>query len=223
VQANQANPWLVQLMENSAEFCGIMQLAGHRDEKRIRRKKPPFLGSFFLLFKKQALESDSFRSFWRDYRMTNNKRKTIRRGERAISAAMIAGGFDPYALFKREMFDEYVFRGSASVLRDLLAHLIAFDSSLQLRKDQLVRRFEDSHEWIAESRQVILDITNLQNLLVTAPIACLEIFDVPIIKKACTHQNLAALTAIQAATLIGRIHLQLTVSSEIGRKLPCSC
>lgn len=215
VQSSQSNAWLDDLCDHPSEFCGAMELAGHRQERRRRRQKPAFLGSFFLLFKQRALESEAFRTFWNGYRMTSNKRKTIRRGERAITAAMVRAEFPPHALLRREMFDEYVFSLSAPALRDALESVIAYDDSNQKAQTLLLQTYTDSVNWAEEARRAILDITNLQNLFVTAPVLCLAAFDFPILKKAQTYQNLRALQSIDHAYRNGHLSLHPVIAQEI--------
>ena len=219
VLTNNQTDWLQKLCDHPSSFCGVMELAGHRTEHRYRRQKPPFLGSFFLLFKYAAIESAGFKAFWRDYKMTSNKQKTISRGERGISAAMAGAGFNQHALFRRELFDEAIFQANATELLNILSDLNSFDDTLKIQQQYLVQHFHDAPAWIEQARATAFAITNLQNLLVTAPISCVKQFSLPVFKKAQTHQNLIALRAIAKASSEGRLALNPIVEQELNAKL----
>lgn len=215
VRSNDAGHWLQSLRDRSESFCGLMELAGHRQEARSSKRKPPFLGSFFLLFKREALLSTAFRAFWTSYRMTSNKGKTIKRGERAISAEMNKAGFAMHAFFRREMLDECVRTANASTLLDMLGQVYAFDATLQRRQRALLESADESPMWVEHARSVIFEITNLQNLFVTAPLLLHETFCMPAIKKGVTFQNLIALRSLASPAHIGRVSLDPVTRQEI--------
>lgn len=85
----------VWLLNNDAgALVARLQAAGGDVAGSILRKRGPvqFLESYCYLMQATALRHPAFRSFWQDFRMTSNKYKVIRRGERGHSAALIAGG-----------------------------------------------------------------------------------------------------------------------------------
>lgn len=216
--ATNGTEWLDALVDAPADFCGAVELSGRRSEAQLANAKAPFFGSFFLLFKSRALLHPSFMQFWMQYKMTSNKYATIRRGERRISALMRSAGMQTHAAFHRGMFDCWVEQSNAAQLKAILADLLTMDRVLANRKLQLLYRYTDSSSWTHEAQLLIFDITDIQNLLVTAPIACLTEFGIPIIKKANTNENFQALQSIESAYSSGRVRLTKTVGIEIGQK-----
>lgn len=198
------NDRTIQRMEAMPEdFCGVLKL-GDDHERTARRPRPAFLGSFFLMFKQRALETDAFRRFWAGYRCTSNKYKTIRRGERGISAAMRNAGLGWASLFEKEHFRALVQAASVPRLRQLLKEVVVTDSALEAERRQLIA----AHDGLAQEEQprlrqrmqdFLLAATSRSNIFSSAPISTLRDFAVPFIKKAGDVPNAKGLQRLVAA------------------------
>lgn len=78
-----------------ADIVGLMQNEkAFRDASGRLKFAPRFLESHFLLLKRPVWEAPAFRTYWHDYKMTDEKKPTMRFGERGFSRAMRAAGFD---------------------------------------------------------------------------------------------------------------------------------
>jgi len=192
-----------RLEDMPADFCGILKL-GDDHEPTARRPRPAFLGSFFLMFKQRALDSDAFRRFWAGYRCTSNKYKTIRRGERGISAAMRGAGLGWASLFEKEHFQGLVQAASVPRLRQLLQEIVVIDAALERQRQQLIA----AHDSLPKEEQVrlcqlmqdfLLKATSRSNIFSSAPISALRDLAIPFIKKAGDVPNAKGLQRLVTA------------------------
>lgn len=210
------------LQAMAGDFCGILRL-GTDEEALLRRGRDPFLGSFFLLFKEPVLRSDVFAAFWRSYRNTSNKYKTIRRGERGLSYSLVKAGFRMESHFKREQFTAMVEQASREQLRQWAAELVLMDSELEAQRLQML---EDAPVAGADPkiesqalRSLILRGTRKGNIFSSAPLCMLRDFKMPFIKKSRDPWNLKALRKIlasQDASSGLEIELDPVVSREMA-------
>lgn len=62
--------------------------------------------SYFFLFNSKALQSNAFKRFWLNYRVSSNKYNAVHRGERRVADTMIAAGLAADGVFSAEDFLE---------------------------------------------------------------------------------------------------------------------
>lgn len=192
------NETLINRMENSAaDFVGALQLDPLRQTENVPPKKRPFFGSFFLMLKRDALQHESFVRFWDQYRITSNKYKTIRRGERGFSHALMDAGVRHEAMYTRSELDRHVCTLSNPKLKEVLEDLVTIDERIEAAIAQCVSIFADTDEWRDNALALALAATEKQNVLATAPITSLTVFDVPYLKKSRDWNNLKALGLIR--------------------------
>lgn len=181
----------------SADLRGILWV-GAESGAALRRGRDPFLASFFLMFSQRALASEAFSDFWRAYRSTSNKYKTIRRGERGLSYAMRDAGFTAAGVFDRGAFDDFLETRPPTQLRQMLDELV----TLNPRAREALRSAAQSYDSAApEERlglgadllQAIRAVTGGSNILSSAPLSMLRDFRLPFIKKAADAWNSQAL------------------------------
>lgn len=184
-----------KMEEAPADFIGALQIDQSRSVKN-RRFKPPFMGSFFWLLKKQALCNPAFQSFWSQYKITSNKYKTIRRGERLFSKVMSDNQIQSHAMYSRDMLDQLILNMTPAALLDTLKNLCAVEDRLILRQQQCINSFQDDSSWKTDAVNLIFDLTDKQNILSSAPIAAIQHFAVSYIKKSGDYSNLLALAKI---------------------------
>lgn len=82
---------LDRLHATGADVAGAVYY-DHRTPRRAH------LQSYLIAFSERALASDAFRSFWRDYAMSNNKVRTVRNGEMRLTHACREAGLTVAAL-----------------------------------------------------------------------------------------------------------------------------
>lgn len=195
----QGTETLIDRMEASpAQFVGALQLDPLRATEGIPAKKRPFFGSFFLMAQRGAWQHPAFQAFWRRYRITSNKYKTIRRGERGLSHALIDAGLRCEAMYTRRQLDDHMRGLDASGLRALLPDLVTIDDGLEQERTQCLGQADESPQWRDRALSLALRITEKQNVLATAPITSLTWFEVPYLKKARDWNNVRALGVIQS-------------------------
>lgn len=189
---------LIDRMERSeADFVGALQLDPLRQPENLPPKKRPFFGSFFLMVKRGALQHEAFLQFWDRYRITSNKYKTIRRGERGLSHALMDAGIRCEAMYTRSALDHYLGTLSNLKLKEVLQDLVTIDDRIEAGISQCVASFDDTDAWRSTAQALALAATEKQNILATAPITSLIVFEVPYLKKSRDWNNLKALSLIR--------------------------
>lgn len=197
---------LIDHMEGcKADFVGALQLDPLRQTDNVPPKKRPFFGSFFLMVKRGALHHEAFIRFWDRYRITSNKYKTIRRGERGLSHALMDAGIRCEAIYTRSALDRHIKLLPNQPLKELLEDLVTIDARIEAGLHQCIGSFDDTDEWRARAQDLALQATEKQNVLATAPIVSLLEFKVPYLKKSRDWNNLKALALIQARVRSGNL------------------
>ena len=197
---------LINRMEAcTSQFVGALQLDPLRETKNLPRKKRPFFGSFFLLAQRGAWAHPAFQAFWRNYRITSNKYKTIRRGERGLSHAMMDAGLRCEAIYTRSALDNYFEKLDNVSLRQALSELVTIDERLEIDQKYWLDHFENTSEWHDQAVGLTLKITEKQNILATAPITSMTIFEVPYLKKSNDLSNNKALAYIRTKIEKGQL------------------
>jgi len=194
---------LLDRMEAStADFVGALQLDPLRQTEGIPAKKRPFFGSFFLMAKRGALQHPAFQQFWARYRLTSNKYKTIRRGERGLSHTLMDAGIRSEAVYTRSALDDHMRSLDNEALKRLLQNdLVTIDERVEQDMQACVAAFDASTAWRDRALDIALRATEKQNVLATAPITSLTVFGVPYLKKSRDWNNLKAL-----AVIVERMH-----------------
>lgn len=144
------NP-IAQAEKYPADIVGLLTAEGSRKQIKENTAKPAFVCSFFMFFNNNVLQSNCFYDFWKNYRMTNSKFKTIRRGERGLSYALHSAGFSLGGITNRKLFD--------SMLNKMNEHQVSesFASLVSLNKDI------NSKTTVEEKRKIIYEETCGQN------------------------------------------------------------
>ena len=202
-------------------FCGVLTL-GSDVYSRHPRHREPFLGSFFLLFKTEVIQHPGFRRFWKEYRCTSNKYKTIRRGERGLSNALRDAGFEGASLFRNEDFHGHVEKLSFDALLAMLRGIATVDPILKAKIRETLERFSnedrpDEPGNAEQLRRLILDATRKSNVFSTAPICMLDHFRISFVKKSKDPPNLAGLEKI--AEVLSTGGLQTVLAAEVRQEL----
>lgn len=207
---------LKDMESKPSAFTGALQLEGSRKDQAALRAKAPFFGSFFLHLKSAAYQHSSFVDFWHNYQATSNKYVTIRRGERQFSRCLIDAGISHAYLFNRDLFDSWIAQLSNLELFSVLTDLVTLDIELQTARQALLKQVSESDwVWHEQAMSLIHTMTEKQNILSCAPIACLTHFKIPYIKKSADPHNILALELIIQRHQAGVLNLDEVVYSEI--------
>lgn len=90
-----------------------------------QRRDFAFLESYFFSFGRSVLQNPHFWQYWDNLKLTSNKFKVIRRGERGFSRAMQAAGVTIGPLFSDAAFQAAIMLASAEDLRMALRYASA--------------------------------------------------------------------------------------------------
>jgi lipopolysaccharide biosynthesis protein len=207
-----------QMEASSAQFVGALQLDPSRETKNLPLKKRPFYGSFFLLVKRDAWAHPAFQAFWANYRITSNKYKTIRRGERGLSHAMMDTDLLCEAIYTRNALDNYFRELDSAELKIVLNDLITIDERLEKHQKYCLSQFADTPIWRQQAIELALKMTEKQNVLATAPITSMTVFEVPYLKKSKDLGNMKALAHIRKNIDEGYLtRLHKSIASDISK------
>lgn len=198
------------------DVTGALAAEDSRSRQNAGKARPLFLSSFMLMVSRKALRSDHFWRFWRTYRCSDSKHRTIRQGERGFSASMSQqGSFSIGAVHYRAQLDALIASGDEQLAYEWLTGLVTLDPALEKRRQVLLDQAARDERWLVSARALMLDFTDGQNILSTAPLLCLQGLGLPVVKKSRDAQNLAALHTILACADAGRLSLLPGVRQEI--------
>jgi hypothetical protein len=181
--------FLAEMERAGADVVGALS-AQRGAAQRHQRKL--FYASFMLLFSVKVWRSAKFENFWKNYRQTSSKPRTIRKGERKLSALFIHDDeFTHHA-----MVDANTYRGlslglTASTWPRFACELGLMDASFdQQRKALLMRSGPDVLDaW----RDWYQRLCESQNMFTCAQAALVLRASVPLIKKSRDPHNMRVL------------------------------
>lgn len=181
--------FLTEMEKTGADVVGALS-AQRGAAQRHQRKL--FYASFMLLFSVKVWRSAKFENFWKNYRQTSSKPRTIRKGERKLSALFIHDDeFTHHA-----MVDANTYRGlslglTASTWPRFACELGLMDASFdQQRKALLMRSGPDVLDaW----RDWYQRLCESQNMFTCAQAALVLRASVPLIKKSRDPHNMRVL------------------------------
>lgn len=140
-----------------------------------------FLESYFFSIRREVLDHPAFRGFWDGLRLTSNKYKVIRRGERGFGEALLAGGLTMGALFPRADFDAAIVSADPSLLRLALRYMAAVDPKVRAEGAALAEA--TGPNWPSEARTFIARILETAQFYSTFPVAAVQLLGYPVLKK----------------------------------------
>lgn len=185
-------------MENMpSDVTGMFQIDSS-EPTSFRRERAPFLASFFLMFNERALGSEAFQQFWRRYRNTSNKYKTIRRGERSLSYALGDSGLRLGSLFCRGDFEQWLVSLPPEQIQRLLSEVVTLEEQAQAQlRAAAATSCGDGEIAVAQHHQHMLQAirfaTRKSNLYSTMPISLMRDFRLAFLKKTLDPWNAKAL------------------------------
>ena len=156
-------------------------------EDLVRRStfstRKAFLESYLYIFDKEALASEAFKKYWKKYRVSSNKLNAVYRGERALCAAMRAGGLSVEGLIDRRVFLECLSSQSALFLRKTLEYAAYTDTDFAEAGEQLLADYASTPAWSNRAKEHISKVTKKRNLHASFCFASMTLFGIASIKK----------------------------------------
>jgi len=195
---------LKDLEQKGYDATGALLLES-TDKDSAQAKRRPFLGSFMISFNKKVVASRAFHSFWADYRPTDNKYQTIRRGERMLSYALIDSGYSICALLNHQAIASTVSMMKLERTTELLNGMVAIDPIKRNHLASLLQNQSTSNEWREQAVMLTNQITAAGNIASSAPILCLKELNTNWLKKSRDWHNLEALRKIRKSIANGQL------------------
>lgn len=162
-----------------------------------------FLESYLYSIGPQALAHPAFAEFWQQYRLTSNKYKVIRRGERGFGRAMLAAGLTVGGLYAPADFLLGIGQADDATLRQVLAYTASADPDLVRDAAALAR--QSDVEWTGRARSFIRDALGRGQFYSTFPVGAMRFMAYPVMKKSqepvSVRWRSAYLAAVENAVL----------------------
>ena len=125
-----------------------VDLSGHiykiEDAKKRGRDH---LESHLLMFGKRFLEHPAFLHFWDNYRMSDNRENTVKRGEKQITQTALSLGLSVQGLHNRDSFLEILGGLSDVELSNIVRQMVHNRNDAKAYCDQLLAKSEAGQPW----------------------------------------------------------------------------
>ena len=203
---------LEALGELECDIGGIvMRMRGNRQ----------FLEGYFYSISQRAFLSKEFTYFWKNYRVSSNKRTVIRLGERGFSKAMLAAGLTVRSLYQRASFVDKINSLSEDELAKVLKHHATVYSSLEEKRSWIIRSRMQKN-WRNLVKGYIYEVLMRGEFYILFPLTAAELMGFPVLKKSVDPAYILSRKLLIAATKDGELdRLDTVVRSELF-KLTCT-
>jgi hypothetical protein len=187
--ALKGSSFLMEMEKADADVVGALS-AQRGAAQRHQRKL--FYASFMLLFSGKVWRSAKFENFWKHYRQTSSKPRTIRKGERKLSALFIHDdAYTHHAMVSAVTYEQLLADITSSTWPLFARELGLIDTSFaQQRKALLLRSGPDVeeawHDWYRR-------LCESQNMFTCAQASLVLRAGVPLIKKSKDPHNMLVL------------------------------
>ena len=147
--------------------------------------------SFLIWASARTVQSDAWRNFWRSYVMTGSKYATVRRGERALTQAMLAESLICKGIYTRDEFIEKAKELDAGELRIAIENGVFVDDEAFLNEATELLATK-SNDWPALALDFIATVVTKRNFLYSFPYITHRYLKVPFLKRGSSAAQLAA-------------------------------
>lgn len=142
-----------------------------------------YIESYFYLFSARFWKSDLFWQFWDNYRMSSDKKYTIKHGEVGFSHYVMTRGARFSGLLRRSLFLEQIENCGASSLRTALTYAAYADANCALERVDLLRRYDESESWRQSAVQHVRTIALRRPFNISFCVASDHLFGTAYLKK----------------------------------------
>ena len=184
-----------------------------------QRDAAKFLESYFFSIKGAVLDHPGFLAFWDRLRLTSNKYKVIRRGERGFGEALQAAGLSMGPLFPVAAFDKVFAEADAPALRRILTYMAAVDPGLAAEGAGLAAS-PPAPEWPDRARAIISRVLRKGQPYSAFPVAAAGQLGYPVLKKSSEPVSAEWRAAFIRAVDDGVLPTPLPAVLEEVRKRP---
>lgn len=141
-----------------------------------------FLESYLYLIDGRVLKNKAVQNFWRSYRLTANKYKVIRRGERGHSAALWNAGFKLHPMFSATTFLSLLRREDDVFLEKTIQFGVAKTASQSAAREAILKATRDT-DWREAALNHIERVLQSSQFYSAFPYASVKLIQYPILKK----------------------------------------
>jgi hypothetical protein len=211
-----ADTFIERLEAADADVTGTVMRSGRRGD---------FLESYCYLLKERCLDNPDFWTFWEDYRLTSNKYKVIRRGERGHSQALMRAGLSVKGVCSDEAFVAGLERFSDAELALTLRYSAFVDPKMRATAKALLRAPRDDG-WHKNVVRFVRSCLGKFQFYSAFPYAASRILNYPVLKassdpvaKAWRRSYYAAVNegALQCGNDVVLSELRDRVESDFAR------
>lgn len=181
--------FLADMEKADADVVGALSAERGRLQRHQRKL---FYASFLLLFSGKVWRSTEFANFWIKYRQTSSKARTIRKGERKLSALFIHDDrFTHHAMVHRQTYQDLVMHLDALSWPLLAQELVVMDTSLDQERTTLLGCLDG--DVVAQWREWYERLCDSQNMFACAQASLVIRSALPFIKKSKDPHNMLVL------------------------------
>ena len=137
---------LIKTVEDvDADLVGGIQ---HTDSKKsLGKVRRGHIESYLYLLSAKAVRSQGFREFWRNYRVSSQRRNAVQRGERQFTHLMHEAGLKVCGIFSRQEFMDRVSSQDDDFLRRTLFYASYVETYLREERDDLLNQEDSGCGW----------------------------------------------------------------------------
>lgn len=181
--------FLSEMEKTKADVVGALSAQRGRSQRHQRKL---FYASFMLMFSEKAWKSTEFVNFWMNYLQTSSKPRTIRLGERKLSALFIHDArFTHHAMVDQQTYLALAESKDASSLSLLAQELVVMDLRLEQERKALLQ-CKDA-DVVTRWREWYARLCDSHNMFACAQTPLVLRSGVPFIKKSKDHHNMLVL------------------------------
>jgi hypothetical protein len=141
-----------------------------------------FLESYLYLMDARILKNHAMQEFWKSFKLTANKYKVIRRGERGHSVALRDAGFHLHPMFSAADFLARLRTQDHIFLEKTLRYGVAETAGLSGERDALLDARKDE-AWRAEVFDHVERVLQSAQFYSAFPYAAVQLLNYPILKR----------------------------------------
>lgn len=202
------DPTLQRAEASPHEVTGTILRQSHRGA---------FLESYFFSIRGSVLDHPAFRAFWDGLRLTSNKYKVIRYGERGLGEALKAAGITMGPLFPSHAFADALDRMDETGLREVLRYVGAVDPGIAAEAATLAAATASG--WDRDARAFIARVLVRSQAYSTFPVLATGRLGYPVLKKSAEPVSARWRAAFLAAVRDGALPRPLpTVLAEADER-----
>lgn len=169
------------------------------------KNKRGFLESYLYLIDGSVMKNAAVQDFWKNYRLTANKYKVIRRGERGHSAALADAGFKLHPMFSMDQFMAMICDQDDQFLEKTIRFGVAETAGLSAEREMLLGTKRDE-SWRAAVLDHIRKVLQSAQFYSAFPYASVRLLQYPIIKRSGDMVSVLWRKAYLAAVEAGEIY-----------------